>query len=150
MTATLPSAPATPRRSREAIWFRAALALIAVAVLDDAFIDREPGTTVADHLVSGLVPSRSRRCSRWAYPRLRPGARAAWRSFAAFSRSSPAIVDGARHVAVDRLSGDDLTVIVAGVAGLALVARWRRRSVALPPARRAPEPALRAARTRRA
>ena len=31
------------------------------------------------------------------------------------------VVDGVRHVAVDRLGGDDVTAILAGVAGVALV-----------------------------
>jgi hypothetical protein len=42
------------------------------------------------------------------------------------------VVDGARHVAVDRLGGDDLTAIFAGLAGVALVVLgaivlWRSR-----------------------
>lgn len=132
MTATLPSARATPRRSREVTWFRAALALIAVAVLDDAFGNREPGTTIAGHLVSGLVPVAVAALLAWAYPRLRPGARAVVAITCGVLAVVAGIVDGARHVAVDRLSGDDPTVLLAGVAGLALIAGgvaglWRTR-----------------------
>jgi hypothetical protein len=51
------------------------------------------------------------------------------------------VVDGARHVAVDRLGGDDLTAILAGVAGVMLVALgaallWRTRRLDERPLRR--------------
>jgi hypothetical protein len=36
--------------------FRAALAVVALAVADDAFVHPEPGVTAGDHLVSGFVP----------------------------------------------------------------------------------------------
>jgi dienelactone hydrolase len=128
----LPSAQATSRRSRETTWFRAALALIAIAVLDDAFVNREPGTTVAGHLVSGLVPVAVAALLAWAHPRLRPGARALAAITCGVLAVVAGVVDGARHLAVDRLSGDDVTVLVAGVAGLALIAGgvtglWRTR-----------------------
>jgi hypothetical protein len=50
-------------------------------------------------------------------------------------------VDGVRHVVVDRLAGDDVTAIVAGVAGVALVVLgavelWRSRRSDGPPLRR--------------
>jgi len=62
--------------ARETLSFRAALAVFAVAVLDDAFVHPEPGTRFADHLVSGLVPVAAAAALAWVYPRLRPGARA--------------------------------------------------------------------------
>ena len=42
------------------------------------------------------------------------------------------ITDGVRHIAVDRVSGDDVTAVLAGVAGIVLVALgvatvWRTR-----------------------
>jgi uncharacterized protein len=51
------------------------------------------------------------------------------------------IVDGARHIAVDRLAGDDVTAILAGVAGVVLVALgaavlWRTRRLDERPLRR--------------
>ena len=36
--------------------FRAALAVVMVAVADDAFVHPEPGVSASDHLASGLVP----------------------------------------------------------------------------------------------
>lgn len=54
--------PATSARRRiavrcETLWFRAALAVIVVAVVDDAFVLPEPGTSAGEHLASGLVPA---------------------------------------------------------------------------------------------
>ena len=42
------------------------------------------------------------------------------------------VTDGVRHIAVDRVSGDDVTAVLAGVAGIVLVALgvatlWRTR-----------------------
>ena len=42
--------------SREVTVFRVAMALILLAVADDAFGHPEPGTGAADHLAGGLVP----------------------------------------------------------------------------------------------
>ena len=63
MTSTL-AHPATsarrlPRRggqSRETVSFRLGVALVALHVLDDSYLQPQPGTSAGDHLVSGLVP----------------------------------------------------------------------------------------------
>ena len=107
--------------------FRVALAVIAVAVADDAFAHREPGTTVSDHLISGLVPLAVAGALAWAYPRLRPGARASVAIVCGVLAAVAGVSDGLRHVLVERLSGDDATVMLAGVVGLALVADGVRR-----------------------
>jgi len=54
-----------------------AFAAIALHVLDDSFFQPEPGTSAADHLVSGLLPVALLVGAAVAYPRLRPGLRAA-------------------------------------------------------------------------
>ena len=51
------------------------IALIALHVLDDNFLQPEPGTSAGDHLVSGLVPLALLALAAWAYPRLRGGRR---------------------------------------------------------------------------
>jgi hypothetical protein len=56
---------------------RLAMATATLWVLDDAFWHREPGTSLGDHLVSGLVPVALATLLALAYPRLRSGARAA-------------------------------------------------------------------------
>jgi uncharacterized protein len=128
-----------------AVWL--AMAAAAAWVLDDAFWHREPGTSVADHLASGLVPAALAVLLAVAYPRLRAGGRAV----AALVAGSPMIVagvsDGARHVAVDRLAGNDVTALLAGIAGTVLVAigaavLWRSRRLDEPPQRRYPRRAL--------
>jgi hypothetical protein len=123
---------ATSPANREVTRVRAALALMAVAVLDDAFVHREPGTAIGDHLASGLVPVGVAAVLAWSYPRMRPGARATAALTCGILAVVAGIVDGARHVAVDRLSGDDATAILAGVAGAGLIAGaivglWRTR-----------------------
>jgi uncharacterized protein len=121
--------------------FRLAMATAVLWVLDDAFWHREPGTAVDDHLVSGLVPGALAALLALAYPRLRPGAQAV----AALTSGALMIVvsatDGVGHVIVDRLAGDDLTAIAAGLAGAVLVVLgatelWRSRRLDAPPLRR--------------
>ena len=73
----IPARAVTAARRREALTARIALGLIALAVLDDAFLHREPGTSPGDHLVAGLVPAVIAVLLAVAYPRLRAGLRAA-------------------------------------------------------------------------
>ena len=72
---------ATSRRvaaaRRETTLAVGALVVIAVHLLDDNFVQPEPGTSAADHLVSGLVPLAALLAFASAYPRLRAGLRAA-------------------------------------------------------------------------
>lgn len=116
----------------ESTGVRVALAVVALYVVDDNFVHAEPGTGAGDHLVSGLVPVAILVALALVYPRLRAGARA----LVALGCGALAIVagvtDGLRHVSVDTLSGDDVSALLAGVAGLALIAMgartlWRSR-----------------------
>jgi len=121
--------------------FRGALAVIAIAVLDDAFVHREPGTALADQLASGLAPVAVAVLLAWLYPRLRPGARALCALACGVLAVVAGVVDGVRHVAVDRLAGDDVSVLASLVAGvvllvLAAVTLWRSRRLDERPARR--------------
>jgi len=126
---------------RETQWFRAAIAVIAVALLNDAFVHPEPGTSAGDHLASGLVPLAIAGVVALAYPRLRPGLRAVAGLVCGVLALTAGVVDGFRHVAIDRLAGDDLTAMLAGVAGIVLVALgavtlWRARRLDERPLRR--------------
>jgi uncharacterized protein len=120
---------------------RLALAVIAAAVLDDAFVHREPATSLGDHLAAGLIPIAVAGALAVTYPRLRPGLRA----LAALTCGTLAIVagtvDGFRHVLVDQLGGDDLTALLSLAAGAALVAvgavvLWQSRRLDERPLRR--------------
>src|SRR5215210_4451199 len=82
MSATMPRPAAPPLtrrggRSRETLVFQVAIALIALHVLDDNFIQSQPGTAPGDHLVSGLVPLALLGLAAWAHPRLSGGWRGA-------------------------------------------------------------------------
>ena len=56
--------------------FAAAIALIVLHIVDDEFVQRQPGTSIGDHLVAGLVPIAVALAAAFAYPRLRAGLRA--------------------------------------------------------------------------
>src|SRR5206468_8199714 len=83
------AAPPLPRRGgghrerlasavrSESTLFRLGVAVIAVHVLDDNIVQPQPGTSAADHLVSGLVPLAVLALAAWSYPRLRGGRRGA-------------------------------------------------------------------------
>ena len=112
--------------------FRVALACAAIAVVDDAFVHPEPGTGAGDHLASGIVPVAVAVVLALAYPRMRPGLRAGAALVCGILALTAGIADGFRHVVVDRPAGDDLTGMLAGVAGVALAALalltlWRTR-----------------------
>ena len=129
---------------------RIALGAIALHVLDGAFVDRQPGTAAADHVVSGLVPVAILACLAIAYPRLP----AWWQSVLAGSAGVLAVVAAAgvsvRHVAGQGFGGDDATGLLAGLAGVALLGcavlagarAWRRGSLQPSRARRSGRRAL--------
>ena len=92
--------------------FRLATGLIGLHVLDDNFVQPQPGTGIADHLVSGLVPLALLALAAWAYPRLRPG----YRGLLALAMALPAALSGVEAIhygTATGLSGDDFT----GLAG---------------------------------
>ncbi|HYP49220.1 MAG TPA: alpha/beta fold hydrolase [Thermoleophilaceae bacterium] len=123
--------------------------LVALHVVDDNFVQPQPGTGPADHVVSGLVPLALLALAMWAYPRLRPGLR----GLLALVLVLPALLSGAEAVhygpAVG-LSGDDVTGLLAASAaplflGLGVVTLWRSRRVVDALHRRYPRRALKAA-----
>ena len=61
----------------ELLLFRIAVAVIGLHVVDDNYVQSEPGTSAGDHLVSGLVPLGVLALAAWGYPRLRAGWRGA-------------------------------------------------------------------------
>ena len=118
---------------------RAALALVVLAILDDAFWHREPGTAAGDHVVAAAIPVAVAVAFAVFYPRLR----GLVRGFGALCCGILAATAGAgvslRHVLIDRLAGDDVTGLLAGLGGVALIVlgvvtlwRTRRRDGSLP------------------
>ena len=111
--------------------FLLGIAVVAVRVLDDNFIQPEPGTSAGDHLVSGLVPLSLLGLAAWAYPRLR----GAWQGATSLAFGMLAIAAGSEgyHYATDvGASGDDFTSLLCLPAGVLLlgvgaVTLWRTR-----------------------
>ncbi len=112
--------------------FTLATTVIAIHVVDDSFLQPEPGTSAGDHLVSGLVPVTALALAAAAYPRLRAG----FRALVALGLGFLAAVAGAGEAGYYTLEvgpeRDDYTGLLAIPAGLALiglgaVSLWRTR-----------------------
>jgi dienelactone hydrolase len=127
-------------RAHEDTWARVAsehalvtcaLAVVALHVIDDNFLQPQPGTSPADHLVSGLVPVALLTAVAIAYRRRRPGMRATCALLAGFF-GVLAGTEAAYYTFAVGASGDDYTGFLAIAAGLLLLgigARtlWRSR-----------------------
>jgi len=108
-----------------------AIGLIALHVVDDSFVQPQPGTSAADHLVSGLVPVAVLALAAVAYPRLRAG----WRAILALVLGVFGVGTASEAWYYTRevgASGDDYTGLLGGAAGLVLLAvgvvtLWRSR-----------------------
>jgi uncharacterized protein len=137
------AATATPRRlaasplsrwgggSREAALFRLAIAVIALHVVDDNYLQPESGMSAGDHLVSGLVPLAVLGLAAWGYPRLGGGLRGTVALVLGVLASSVAI-EAVHYTNQVGASGDDFTgllVIPAALLllGLGAVTLWRTR-----------------------
>jgi uncharacterized protein len=111
--------------------FLVAVGVIALHVVDDSFLQPQPGTSAGDHLVSGLVPLAVLGLAAAVYARLRGGGRAA----IALVLGVFGIVAGIEAVHYTTKvgpSGDDFTGLLsipAGVAllGLGVVTLWTTR-----------------------
>ncbi len=107
------------------------IGVVALHVADDNFLQPNPGTSAADHLVSGLVPLALLVAAGAFYPRLRAGARAVVAFLAGFF----GVLGGIEAVHYTRTvgaSGDDFTGLLSLLAGLLLLALggvtlWRSR-----------------------
>ena len=133
--------PARRRDGRESRVARAALIVVALAVVDDAFVHREPGTAIDEHLAAGLLPAAAAIALAVLYPRLRAGARAVVALICGSLAIVAGAVDGLRHVLIGRLAGDDATALLALAAGVVLAALgatvlWRSRRLDEQPLRR--------------
>ena len=110
---------------------RLALGVVALHVVDDNFLQPNPGTSAADHLVSGLVPLLPLVLAGVVYPRLRAGARATIAVLGGFF-GVLAGTEAAHYTREVGPSGDDYTGLLSIVAGLLLLGLggytlWRSR-----------------------
>ena len=105
--------------------------VVVLHVLDDNFLQPEPGTAAGDHLVSGLTPIALLAATAAAYPRLRAGARAVL----AMTLGALGVAIGtpaAYYLRHGTVEGDHYTGLLALGAGAALVLTgpvilWRNR-----------------------
>ena len=104
----------------EAALFGIGVGVVTVHVVDDNFLQPQPGTSAGDHLISGLVPLAVLVVVAMFYSRLRPGLRA---SLAVTIGIFGLVVgiEGAYYAHAGRLAGDDYTGLVAIPAGLFLI-----------------------------
>ena len=108
-----------------------AVAVIALHVVDDNFLQPQPGTSAGDHLVSGVVPLVCLGLSAAVYGRVRPGLRAA----IALMLGYFGVLAGTEAFHYSRAvgpSGDDYTGLLSLAAGLMLIGvgattLWRSR-----------------------
>ena len=108
------------RPSRETVIYWIGLALIALHVADDNYLQPQPGTSPGDHVVSGLVPLALIGVAAWGYPRLRAG----WRGALALASGVLAVFGASEALYYAREvgpSGDDFTGLLLLPAGLLLI-----------------------------
>ncbi len=116
---------------RASAFFVIATGAVALHILDDNFLQPEPGTSARDHLASGLIPVAILAALAVAYPHLRAGLRAT----TAMTLGALAITVGvpsAYYFLDGNASGDHYTGLLAILAGVALllsgpVTMWRAR-----------------------
>ena len=111
--------------------FLAAVGVTGLHIVDDSFVNVEPGTSAGDHLVSGLVPLVGLAAAAVAYPRLRAGARGTLALFLGLFAIA-ASAEGWNNAVEVGPTGDDYSGLVTAVAGAVLVALgmvilWRSR-----------------------
>src|SRR3954469_21907749 len=136
----------TARFGLETVLLLAGVALVALHVADDAFLQPQPGTSPADHVVSGLVPLALLGLVAWRSPRWSGGGRAV----AVLLVGVFGVAGGAEAVHYARHggpTGDDFTGLASIPAGLMLLGLgaptlWRTRRRTRHVARGAPRRAL--------
>jgi dienelactone hydrolase len=111
---------------------RLALGIATLHVVDDNFLQPQPGTSAGDHLAGGLVQAGLFILFAWAYPRLRPGLRGTLAIFVGLFTVVMGVGEAGYYTREDGPSGDDFTGLLAIPAGLLLVAiglvtLWRSR-----------------------
>ena len=107
------------------------LGVVGLHVVDDNFLQPQPGTSAGDHLVSGLVPLALVAGAALAYGRVRAGARAALALLLGYFGVLVG-TEAAYYTFAGGRSGDDYTGLLSLLAGFLLlgagtVMLWRSR-----------------------
>jgi hypothetical protein len=100
---------------------RIALGLGALHVVDDNFLQPNPGTSAVDHLWGGLVQVGLFVLFAWAYPRLRPGIRATLAVYVGLFMIVMGAGEAGYYTRENGPSGDDYTGLLLIPAGVLLV-----------------------------
>jgi hypothetical protein len=111
---------------------RIALCVGALHVVDDNFLQPQPGTSAGDHLLGGLIQTAFFIGFAWAYPRLRPGLRRTLAIFVGLFMVVMGAGEAGYYTRENGPSGDDYTGLLAIPAGVLLVVvglftLWRSR-----------------------
>ena len=111
---------------------RLALGVATLHVVDDNFLQPQPGTSAADHLAGGLVQAGLFILFAWAYPRLRPGLRGTLAIFVGLFTVVMGFGEAGYYTRENGPSGDDYTGLLAIPAGFLLIGiglatLWRSR-----------------------
>ena len=117
--------------ARETTLTLTALGIVGLHIVDDNFLQPEPGTSPGDHLASGLIPVAVLAGIAAVYPRLH----AAVRAVAAMTLGALAVIVGvpsAYYLLDGSASGDNFTGLLAIAAGVGLLfigpaTLWRAR-----------------------
>jgi dienelactone hydrolase len=117
-----------------------AIGLVALHVVDDRFLQPNPGMSASDHLVGGLVPTALLVLGAILYGRVRAGVRATIALTAGFF-GVLAGTEAVYYTKASGPSGDDFTGLLSLLAGLVLLGLatgtlWRSRRTDDPPWRR--------------
>jgi fermentation-respiration switch protein FrsA (DUF1100 family) len=111
---------------------RVAFGIGVLHVVDDNFLQPQPGTSAVDHLPGGLIQAGLFVLFAWAYPRLRAGARATLALGVGVFMVIMGAGEAGYYLRESGLSGDDYTgllMIPAGflLVGIGFVTVWRSR-----------------------
>jgi hypothetical protein len=111
---------------------RLALGVAALHVVDDSFLQPQPGTSAAEHLPGGFVQLAFFVLLAWSFPRLRPGAQGALAIFVGLFIIVMGAGEAGYYAREKGPSGDDFTGLLSMLAGIVLVAvgafiLWRSR-----------------------
>jgi uncharacterized protein len=100
---------------------RLALGVGALHVVDDNFLQPQPGTSAGNHLVGGLIQTAFFVSFAWAYPRLRAGLRGTLAIFVGLFMIVMGAGEAGYYTRENGPSGDDYTGLLAIPAGALLV-----------------------------